>query len=261
MTPDEFKTYVNTYFYNNKNRAITGDIMNNFGHKIPETFAFKSSVLPTYTGTIAQVDLDGNNKIVVTHDLDTDCPDIGMLDENNISIGTEYYQAKSLSLTQTEFTFYDDIPVTGNGYYKYVITKLIQTIPIPEDPEPGDTFDDQFDSWEGSGYGYKPTDWTVTGSEDEDNHLENDGNRLKIVDNGDRSVILKPPFTIIPNENYKITVKIDAGNLLIQSGGNYKSMHIIGINTAYIISESTLFSISRFSSATTIVDYIEIEKV
>jgi hypothetical protein len=264
MTESEFKSWINSNIIpDNKKRSITGAIANELAHKCIDFFAHKDSVLRPYTRTITNIQLTGG-VIEVTHNLDTWIPDVIMRDENNIIIGNEYFDAQSISPEVIRFTFLDEIPVTGNGYYSVTICKITDDIPLP----PIEGFYDAFTDWEGEGINLKPFGYTIANNNSA-NYCVNDGNKLKMIcPSGAPKLILRPPYSFILNKTYKVELQLLQGNLMMSNPYNeygvstgYAFFANTGIISWTFIAHNQFIELMRYTESIIKIGYIKIVEV
>lgn len=262
MTETEVRAWINANIKKNDRNLISAETVNTALNHILDLAAFRDNVLKSYSFTISNDDLDENLSAILNHGLGTYFPEINLLNENNEYISTEYFTLESIDENSSKITFYDNIPATGNGYYPGVLSKVVETIPVPHIPEQGEEFYDDFSTWTGSGYETLPEDWTAEGTLDENNHAENDSNRMKIYkDSSSNLVKFIIPFDFIVNANYKLRFNLVQGKLLIRVGyGINYTFSVAGINEISGYAPVSSISISALEDET-IIDDLQIIKL
>lgn len=214
----DFQDWINATFYRNDRRLITGAHANTLGHKCIENFAVKGEAIPQYSRTILDTDLDGNNQIIITHNLDTNIPQLIMYDEDGYKVNiTSYCKTKtddSAPSNKLEITFFDDIPTSGVGYYTLYILKFVESVAAPYSLFFDDNFDSTWTTIEGADSNYYPipVGWNVFDQytlDGVDYYLENTVDGCLIHDIGQGSFVMEADY-LSNGERYRIEIKTTA---------------------------------------------------
>ncbi len=163
-TISQFADWINQTFYHNLRRLITGPQMNTFGHKCIENFAVKGEAIPKYSTTISQIKLDSNNSITIIHSLNTNIPQVLLIDESGLKINvTSYCKIVVDNSNSISLTFFGEIPITGNGYYTLIILKFVSSVLAPYFLVFEDNFAGNWTTVEGADENYypAPSGWLI----------------------------------------------------------------------------------------------------
>ncbi|MBA7534797.1 hypothetical protein ES705_27046 [subsurface metagenome] len=170
-----------------------------------------------------------------------------------MAIYSEYFTAEVIDGNNLKFTFLDSIPATGNGYYKVSIWKVIEDV----DPYFTEIFYSDFSSWtEG-----EPDGWIVEEPLFGSATIVNDNNRCKFINDALGKVKIIPDVTITANTTYRISLKLDQGDLLIKSAFIQSIISFTGEYSFYFTPKFNTIKISSNTAATSILDWVKIETV
>lgn len=252
--PDELKTIVNSLIKANGKKAITGTVLNAVLHHFIDSFAHIDTPIIPYSTTIADGDLDAYLSITINHGKGTTVPDFIVYNHNNKAIYSEYFTAEVIDEDRLKFSFEDHIPATGNGYYTVIIWKIIDQV----DPYYTEIFYSDFSSWsEGI-----PDDWTTEEPELGGATIENDSSRCKFNNDAYGKVKILPDISLDIFRQYRISLKLDSGDLLVKSGFNQHIISAAGeyIFEFYILGTAELKFCSN-TATTSILDWVKIESI
>jgi len=224
----DFISWASGVFYTNNRRLITGANANTMAQKIANIFVTKDEPVPSYVIAVQQTDLDINNQIIITHGLGTIVPGVIIYDENDYIAGPSLCKVNPITKNTVQLTFYDDIPLTGNGTYRFDFFYIVDDIELPYVPSEDEIFKEDFSSWTGEGYEAIPASWTFelfisnqygqTIDRNENYYFENIDNALHIHAASQSLFNAIPPFTV-KSKKYKLKVTVISGKLKIIIAG------------------------------------------
>ena len=222
-----FISWANSKFFPNNRRLISGSDANTLAQKIADTFVTKDAPLPNYSIAIQQTDLDGNNQIIITHNLGTIVPGVTIYDENDQILGLAVCIISPLTTNTLRLTFYENIPATGNGAYRFDFFRIVDDIALPFVPPAGEIYTCDFSIWVDYDLSYLyPENWSDDAdpnSDYPDFALINNSNQLEIYQARTVSFFYAiPPYTL-QIKRYRMRFNLVSGSLrvMINDKNNY----------------------------------------
>lgn len=250
MTTTEIQAWVDANFTGNP--KISPSAMRTFWGMLRDNYSHVDDPLGSYSAQIENADLDGNLQITITHNLGTLVPDFVMQDENGSIMYDDYFEARVITADTIQLTFFDVIPATGSGYYLFTCWYIIDQVPARYNQ----VFTSPFTDWTGD----VPDGFTVETPFLGSPTCEEDTDRAKLTRDGMYRCRLLPVLTLEINRNYRITIKIDLGNVVLISGSSQVTLSTTGTFTVLLMAADTELVIKQGSADIAIIDSILIEE-